>query len=589
MIVPMSKVYVVARQRDRDRLLATLAELGMVHLVPVDADRAVADDTMLRRLDALKQALQMLSGVQPAGATPDISAMDAAHEALEIHRRSVEGRNRLAALYHQLEQIAIWDNLRLDDVRSLREAGVPLQFYSVPVTEVDAVEADCVADVADLPGRRTMVGVVDLNESARLPESATALPLPPRDAPSIREEAREIDQSLHRDTDRLHELAALAPAIEAKLTELQQQIEETVAIRGAAGDEDIFALQGWLPEENLAALDSRLEQQDIPVALERMEPTEDEQPPTLVRPPAWARPIEGLFSILGTVPGYREFDVSIPFLIVLPIFTAMLISDGGYGALLLLGPAVAYPWVSKQLGARFTQLLMLVGAVSVVWGVLTNAFFGFAVLPTTLIPVDAQEQSIQFLMKLSFTIGAIHLSLAQLWQAVRYFPDLRFLNKIGWGLFIWGMYGVVKMLVLKEPMSWATPWPYLLIVGATLAVLFASPSRNPLKMVGLGLAQFPLSMLSAFSDVMSYVRLMAVGLASSVLAVSFNGLALDVGFWPITALILVFGHSLNIALALIAMFAHGVRLNMLEFGNNLGMEWVGYPYRPFARRVAEED
>ena len=192
MIVPMSKVYVVARQRDRDRLLATLAELGMVHLVPVDADRAVADDTMLRRLDALKQALQMLSGVQPAGATPDISAMDAAHEALEIHRRSVEGRNRLAALYHQLEQIAIWDNLRLDDVRSLREAGVPLQFYSVPVTEVDAVEADCVADVADLPGRRTMVGVVDLNESARLPESATALPLPPRDAPSIREEAREL-------------------------------------------------------------------------------------------------------------------------------------------------------------------------------------------------------------------------------------------------------------------------------------------------------------------------------------------------------------------------------------------------------------
>lgn len=101
----------------------------------------------------------------------------------------------------------------------------------------------------------------------------------------------------------------------------------------------------------------------------------------------------------------------------------------------------------------------------------------------------------------------------------------------------------------------------------------------------MGLAQFPLSMLSAFSDVISYVRLMAVGLASSVLAVSFNQMALDAGFLSLTILVLVLGHALNIGLAMIAMFAHGVRLNMLEFGSNLGMQWTGYPYRPFACRT----
>jgi V/A-type H+-transporting ATPase subunit I len=147
------------------------------------------------------------------------------------------------------------------------------------------------------------------------------------------------------------------------------------------------------------------------------------------------------------------------------------------------------------------------------------------------------------------------------------------------------MYGVVSMFVLQGPMNWQTPWPYLLIIGAVLAIGFASPSRNPAKMLGMGLAQFPLSMLSAFSDVISYVRLMAVGVASSVLAVSFNEMAFEAGFWPITILVLVLGHGLNVGLALIAMFAHGVRLNMLEFGNNLGMEWIGYPYRPFAHRT----
>ena len=89
----------------------------------------------------------------------------------------------------------------------------------------------------------------------------------------------------------------------------------------------------------------------------------------------------------------------------------------------------------------------------------------------------------------------------------------------------------------------------------------------------------------AFSDVISYVRLMAVGLASSVLAVSFNDIAFQADILPITILVLVFGHSLNVGLALIAMFAHGVRLNMLEFSSNLGIEWGGHPFRPFAHRA----
>jgi V/A-type H+-transporting ATPase subunit I len=215
----------------------------------------------------------------------------------------------------------------------------------------------------------------------------------------------------------------------------------------------------------------------------------------------------------------------------------------------------------------------------------TNSFFGFKLLPFTMVPVELSDESRLFMMRLSFAMGATHLCLAQLWQAVRYYPNLRALNKLGWALFIWGMFGVVNMFVLQGPMSWRTPWPYLLIAGASLAILFASPSRNPLRMVGVGLANFPLAMLSAFSDVISYVRLMAVGLAGSVLAGNFNEMAFDTGFLPATAVVLVLGHSLNLALALIAMFAHGVRLNMLEFSNNLGMEWAGYAYRPFAHRA----
>lgn len=587
MIVPMQKLHIVARNRDRDRLLESLRELGLLHLTPVDPNRAVPDEETTRRLQAVERAAQALAGVAPKGTPPQLTPDEAAHEVLEIQRRAAEGRNRLAALFHQLEEIAVWGNVALDDFEQLRRAGVEVRFYAVPARQVESIQAECVEVVADLPGRDVFVAVAGRSDGFKLPEEASEVPLPPRDAPSIRAEAAQIDAALHRDVERLHELAGLAPQIRTELVRLQEQSDYAVAQRGALADEHLFALQGWLPQEAGATLGEQLASRGIAAGIEVLPPDAEEQPPTLVRPPAWARPIEGLFKMLGTVPGYREFDVSIPFLIALPIFTAILISDAGYGALLLVALAAGYPWISKSLGAPFTQLLMVVGAVSIVWGVLVSAFFGFTLYPP-LITVDLSAASRDFMMRLSFTIGAVHLSVAQIWQAVRIFPDLRFLNKIGWTLFIWGMYGVVGMFVLKGPMDWTTPWPYALILGATLAILFAAPSRNLLKMIGMGVAQFPLSMLSAFSDVISYVRLMAVGLASGVLAVSFNDMALTVDSWLLAAVILVFGHSLNMGLAMIAMFAHGVRLNMLEFSNNLGMQWSGYPYRPFTQRMIQE-
>ncbi len=589
MIVPMQKVYLVGRAEDRRRLLTALGRLGVAHLVPVDPSRAVPDEKTSRRLGAVERALQVLSSVTPQGPTPELSPNDAANEVLDIQRRAAEGRNRLATLFHQLEQIAVWDNLRLEHVEELRNAGIQLQFYAMPAVAVEQVEAECVQMVRQLPGSKVLVALAcrECAGEPKLPEEAVREPLPSRDAPSIRAEAAEIDAALHRDTERLHALAGLAPAMEAERARLAEQVEYSLAQRSGAADEHLFALQGWVPAETAPTLADTLAAEDIPVAVELLEPAPDEQPPTLVRPPAWARPIEGLFQMLGTIPGYREFDVSIPFMIALPIFTAILIGDGGYGAILLLGPLLAYRRVSKVIGAQFTQLIILMGAVTLVWGAVTSTFFGFSFYKP-LIPVDLTDESRDLMMKLSFTMGAIHLSIAQLWQAIRFFPNLQSLNRVGWALFIWGMYGVVRYFVLGDPMSWGTPWPYLLMSGATLAILFASPSWNIAKALALGLAQFPLSMLSAFSDVISYVRLMAVGLASSVLAASFNEMAFSLEFWPLIGAILLFGHGLNLGLAIIAMFAHGVRLNMLEFCSNMGMQWTGYAYRPFTQNTIQE-
>ena len=603
MIVAMRKIFVVGRLRDQERLLEAIRDEGAVHLIADDPSRAVPDDQTRDRVRALQRALQVLHGIAPQGAPPDISPVEAAYRVLEIEQRSAECNNRLASLNHQLAQIELWGNMKLEWIESLQAAGVDVQFVALPAVDVPKIESPCSAYVGELSDGRVVVALAarrsassdstertDTAETAalyRLPESAAAVPLPPRDAPSIRAEAARVEAVLRDDTAALAQLAHLAVAMEEELLRQEQQAEFSAALRGGLERDELFAVQGWCPVDRTATLAQRLQAAGIVAAVRWFEPTDEEQPPTLIRTPFWARPIEGLFQILGTVAGYREFDVSIPFLIALPIFSAILIGDGGYGALLLLTLTLGYRHWSKMLGPQFTQLMIIISSVTLGWGLICATFFG-ATLYKPLITVDLSEASRNFMMRMSFIMGAVHLSLAQLWQAVRLFPDLRVLNKIGWAVFIWGMFGLVQFFVLKTRFDGTTPWPYFLAVGATLSILFHYPSRNPLKMIGFGLGAFPLSMLSAFSDVISYVRLMAVGLASSVLGVSFNQMAMGLDNWALSVPILLFGHGLNIALAMIAMFAHGVRLNMLEFCGHLGMQWTGYAFSPFSKRMIRE-
>ena len=587
MIVKMNKVYIVARSDNQDRLLDILSDLEVMHLIPVDPDAAVPDEKILARIKELQRAVQILTPFAAAGPKPDISAQEAAAETINIQRDSTEMNNRLVLLHQQVEQLEMWGDVKLESFQQLREEGISIEIFSVPANQVEQIQAECVARLAKLTGKKILVAVIDRTTQAVLPDQAQFMPLPQMDRPAVRAEAAQIDRTLKQQKTRLGELAHLIPELQRKFAELQTNADFMVAARGAVADESLIALQGWVPENKTKNLPDLLSERGIDAAVQGMPPNPDENPPTLVSYPAWIKPIKGLFDILGTVPGYREFDVGFPFLIALPIFAAMLIGDGGYGALLFFGIWLTWKKTSQLLGKEFAGLLLIVGAVALFWGLLCGSFFG-VILYTPPVPVNMSDQSRFLVMKISFIMGALHLSLAQLWQALRYFPDVRFLNKVGWALFIWGMLGVVQMFVLSTALDWHTPWPFLLCGGAAMTVIFKQPGRNLFKMLALGLADFPLSMLSAFSDVISYVRLMAVGLASGVLAASFNDLALSAGSWLLAIPIMILGHGLNIGLALIALFAHGVRLNMLEFSNNLGMQWTGYSYKAFMKRIPME-
>ena len=594
MIARMVKVFVAARASERERLLAALGRLGVVHLAPVDPARAVPDPETTAAIDRLRRAIQILSEVEPRGHPPAISPLAAADEALRIQRESVERTGRLSALHLQSEQLSLWGETRLDDLAALRAAGVDVQFYAVPKKALGEVRAAVAYVLGPWPGRRMLVALASRGEEISVPEGAEMLPLPARDRASIRAEAAEIDRALAADAKKLATLAPLAADIERELAALREKSAWTVATRSALEDPHLYALQGWAPAHRADLVPDGLAAAGVPVAVQTFDPAPGEEPPTLIRYTWLTRPMKGLFDILGTVPGYGEFDVSAMFMIFLPVFSAILISDTGYGLLYLLLPAIFYRKMAAAGVEALAQLVMVIGACSVIWGALTCSIFGFDFScvfgrAEPFIPVSMKKESMDLMMWISITLGAVQLSLAHLWKAKAAFPKLSFLSEVGWAVWLWGMFGVVAYFLLKA--EWRADqfpyYPYLLGIGGGLAILFAAPDKNPLKMIGLGLANFPLTAIGTFGDTVSYVRLMAIGLAGSALAMAFNDMG---GALPWYAMIpiLAAGHAMNTSLSIISLFAHGVRLNMLEFSNNLGMQWSGYAYEPFTKRHSEE-
>ena len=601
MIVPMSKVYLVTQSHNQDRLLDALSQLGVVHVEPIDPDKAVAKEITVHAIHALGHAQQILQGLEPSGETPDLPPLEVAREAISIHKTIADEQDRLDTLYRTADQLAIWGNTELNQLEHLRSIGVEIKFFSVAHADLPGLEADCIETVAEQPGQEAVIAVIDRAGQFQPPESAKPIPWPATDLPAVKKEAAQIDASLKQHNKRLAVLANLIEAIGQERRTLQVEAEFCVVENSGLSSEALFALQGWAPSQKAESLSDNLAKRNITAAVDVMAASEDEQPPTLIEYPRWVRPIKALFDMLGTLPGYEEYDLSPFFMVALPLFAAMLIGDAGYGAILAGAGLVFYSKIVRAAGKPSAHLLIILGLVTMLWGILTANYFG--ITPQSLIDAGHEgaastmaalgllwrpdpKEARDLIMKISLIIGCLHLVAAHLHNAIKLFPDVRAYAEIGWMVILIDMLVLIWYMIFIGANEIPAAIGFVLLISFAAVCWFTEPSYKPLKRGLIGLASSLLPLLGTFSDIMSYIRLFAVGLASYYIAVAFNGLGAQVAesvTWIGGAPIVIFGHALNLGLAAIAIFAHGVRLNMLEFSNNVGVKWAGYAYRPFAQ------
>jgi V/A-type H+/Na+-transporting ATPase subunit I len=608
-IAPMLRAHVAARQVDRERMLGALARLGVLHVVAVDPQRAQPDAQVAGELEHARRALQALDGLQPAGERPALGAAEAVRRTRAVRQAAVERQARLAELHRQLQQSRALGDACTTRLAELEEADAKVHLFAVPHGEVGGVRGRLVQPLQRLDRGRTLVAVVGDEAGIAVPDAARPVALPEHDRRALLHEAAELAAAQAHDSAALRELAHLAPAIQALANRLETEARWSVARRSGLQTGHVWAFEGWVPADRAGALAAGLEDAGLAAAVQFTRPLPADSPPTLIRYPAWARPVSGLFDVLNTLPGYREFDVSGFFMLALPVFAGMLIGDAGYGLLFLL-PLLARRRFAAAMGRDRTHLLLSFGAAALVWGAITGAWFGvtpaamtaagdgtIATLGTLLDRLQlvrgSEDEMRATVIKVCFILGGTHLISAHIRRAFALAPDSRFLAEIGWCLVLAAMVGLIWSLFFAA--AGGTPPALRRAVitgfgaGILLIVPFAAPHPNPLRRLGVGVAGSLLPLLNTFSDTLSYIRLMAVGLASHYIAAAFNtlGAALaGVAGWAAGGPVLLLGHLLNLGLIFIAIFAHGVRLNMLEFSSNAGVQWAGHAYRPF--RSAED-
>jgi len=592
MIAPMKKLSVLCLASESEDALDALRDLGVLHVTPTKELSGETSEEAHDHLDEAKQALSTLDAYahhhtskDPSGSM-DSSKVDALiEEVCKLHQQHRHLAEQLGNLRHTRHSLLPYGDFDPASIDALAESGIFVRLYHA--RDIEHVEVPEGVQLHVLNTDKTGTHFALIADHA-FEVNAPEFHVPKTSLHAVEAEITSTKASLASVNDRLTELAAshddVVQAVHDRTDAAEYaDVHDTIGKHGA-----IAYLCGFCPEESIDAVREAGAKRGWGLLVE--EPANDDAVPTLLKLPRWVTPIKAVMQFLAILPGYHEADISGVFLIFFSIFFAILIGDAGYGLLFLImtvwirikkPQAPAYPFV----------LFGILSTCTILWGAATGNYFGISpeALPPLLqgLQVDwlTSEMAQNNVMKLCFLIGAIHLTIAHLWNIVVLAPSPKALAQIGWIGLVWSMYSVALGMVLQQPY----PGFFLpLLIVSTLMILLFMTSPKDMKDEWINHAMFPLSMVNCFVDIVSYIRLFAVGLASLSVAESFNGMAMQLGWariWtvPFIAAILLIGHGLNIALCALGILVHGVRLNTLEFSLHKGLEWKGVPYRPFSR------
>jgi len=607
MIVPMKKVSLVVMDKNREESLEKLRKIGVVH--PEKKD--ISSDVLSKLLEQKTRVESALNILQPYGKNVKAPAENVGNpnpvkQILDYADEQKGLIEQLTQLLKERSRIEEWGNFNPHDISYLAEkANLNIFLYKIPRMDFDGLpEIRFIPLSADKENIRIIVFDQPLPEKEPFAIGQYSLKEIDSLLDDIRRKKAEVE-------GRLALLAHDKALVEKELKTILSEVEFEVTRAGmdvlddVPSDSAVAWITGYVPTEDLETLKKEAAENEW--ALVADDPGPEDNVPTKLRNNRLVNLLNPLTGFLDVLPGYREVDISGWFLLFFTLFFGMIFSDAAYGALFIIIALICILRNLKKGVHPGFKLLLLLGCSNFIWGVLTCTWFGLSVeqIPLVLqqisLPqisnVTASESAYgegivrQNMMTFCFTLALLHLSMGHIIVITRT-RNLQILAHLGAIAMLIGMYGVILSLIASNEFR-QIPFHmrsvYILGGGFLLNFIFASYEGSIGKSIIASLKDIIsviLGVANVFSDIMSYLRLWAVGLAGSAISsivVTMAGPMLGhFIFFIFGVVLLVSGHGLNLVLNTLSVLVHGVRLNTLEFSGRVGLTWAGYAYKPFS-------
>jgi Archaeal/vacuolar-type H+-ATPase subunit I len=603
MVAKMKKFTFLTYHKDYDRFLHELRDLGMIHVTEKEKT-ATDEEELLKFISESKQLNEARKKLEKSHNKkaeelfnkPDIErGKQIPAEIEKIENKKTALNQQLQISIKERESLQPWGNFDPENIQRIERAGYKVDFFIVPDNQYNP-EWETLYDavIINKAGSKTYFITVTRNkqvadelnlEEVKRPE--VSLDMLNKLIHSLREKIQHQDEELKR-------LTADLPSVRAAIMESEADIAFTKVVQSTTlvAENKVMLLQGWAPIDNMSEISDYLGSKSV--YFEMADPVPEDDVPIKFKNNRFSRVFEPIAE-LYMLPKYNEIDLTPYFAPFYMVFFGLSLGDIGYGLFLLTVASIVKILQKSKLGSSMIAILSLVqvlGASTMVAGLLTGGFFGFSLYELNIPVAHYLRDKVFFnnnqMFMLSLVLGVIQIMFGMCVKVANRIKQLGFvhaLSTIGWIVFLVSF--IVSALFKNIIPMFGTLHIIILIPALILIFFFNSPGKNPFINLGLGLWDSYNMATGLLGDILSYVRLFALGLSGGILASVFNSLASGMSpdhaiIGPLIAiLIFLFGHAINIFMNVLGAIVHPARLTFVEFYKNAEFEGGGKKYTPF--------
>uniref|UniRef100_UPI003216E5A7 V-type ATP synthase subunit I n=1 Tax=uncultured Draconibacterium sp. TaxID=1573823 RepID=UPI003216E5A7 len=596
MIVPMLKYTFLVFHKEYMVFLEKIQELGVVHVVKKDIEISEETEQKLNEINDCENTIQFLIQ-REIKTTHEETGPDGKETVFDILQKQIELEQleiKLEETQKLYDKIRHWGDFSPEVIHKLRTENIFLHFFRVSRKKYAELEKEHLpVEIISEQGNQLLIVLIHTNNSI-IEIDAEELILPEIPYTQLKNQLVELGTKI----ETIHLLfddyagKSILQLKEYKAKIINNLKFDTVILNTSKqANNKLMVLEGWVPKSQKPSLNQFLEKSGILFISDKATPGDDI--PVLLKNNPFGKlfePIGSMFSL----PDYSELDLTVFFAPFFMLFFGFCLGDAGYGLLFLLGAGL-YKLKAPKAIKPYLTLIQLLGVATIIFGTISGTLFGINLIETEFTITDNVRRLFlnpNRMFSLSLILGGIQIIFGLFIRAANQIKQFGFqyaLATLGWLTILIGC-AVYFLLIRAEIVAVNKTILYaILIVGGFFILFFSDPGVNIFARIGKGVWDVYSTVTGIFGDLLSYIRLFALGLSSAILGFVINDIGLQILssskiLGPVFFVIfLILGHTLNILISSLGSFVHPMRLTFVEFYKNAGFKGGGVEYEPFKK------